>query len=151
MACPRVPTNFPDDELGRPGKDQSSNPDGPIRVLVVDDDVRVLAAISQTITFEDDLQVVGEACDPTTATALAARTGPSVVLVDVLLPDDTTGLDLVRRLCQRPACAVVAMSVRGGLRIPALAAGARGFVEKGSDIDAVLSAIRHAARPISRS
>jgi DNA-binding NtrC family response regulator len=66
-----------------------------------------------------------------------------VALVDVLLPDDVTGLALVRSL-QRPGCEVVAMSVRSGLRAAARAAGAVAFVEKGSDIDAILQAVRFA-------
>ena len=130
-----------------PNSRDTDPPPSPIRVLVIDDDARVRAAITQTIGLEDDLQVVGEAWDAVTATASAAETEPSVVLVDVLLPDETTGLELVRRLNQRPACAVVAMSVRSGLRGPALAAGARAFVEKGIDIEAVLAAVRAAARP----
>ena len=59
---------------------------------------------------------VAEAADAATALALAEDTHPSVALVDLLLPDDVTGLALVRGLSQRPGCAVVAMSVRGGLR-----------------------------------
>jgi DNA-binding NarL/FixJ family response regulator len=75
-----------------------------------------------------------------------------VALVDILLPDEVTGLALVRSLVQWPGCTVVAMSVRDGLRPAALAAGAAAFVEKGSDIDAVLDAVRAAAswvRPTS--
>jgi DNA-binding NtrC family response regulator len=70
-----------------------------------------------------------------------------VALVDVLLPDDTTGLALVHRLSRRPGCAVVAMSVRSGARGAALAAGAVAFVEKGGDIDALLFAVRAAVPP----
>jgi DNA-binding NtrC family response regulator len=118
----------------------------PIRLLVVDDDVRVRAAIDQTIALESDLLVVADAADAATARIAADRADPSVALVDVLLPDDLTGLALVRGLSQRPGCAVVAMSVRGGLREPALAAGAVAFVEKGGDIDALLDAVRAASR-----
>jgi DNA-binding NarL/FixJ family response regulator len=76
---------------------------------------------------------------------LAGSTDPAVALVDVLLPEEVTGLALVRSLKQRPGCAVVAMSVRGGLRAAALAAGAVAFVEKESDIDALLNTVRTAA------
>jgi DNA-binding NtrC family response regulator len=117
----------------------------PIRLLVVENDVRVRAAIVQTIALEPDLVIVAEADDARTALTLAERTNPSVALVDVLLPDDVTGLALVRALKQRPDCAVVAMSVRGGLRAAALAAGAVAFVEKESDIDAILNTVRAAA------
>jgi DNA-binding NarL/FixJ family response regulator len=123
----------------------ASEPKDPIRVLIVDDDPRVLQAIGSTIALEADMVTVAEAADSRTALAVAEDTKPSVALVDVLLPDDVTGLALVRSLQQRPGCEVVAMSVRSGLRVAARAAGAVAFVEKGSDIDALLRAVRLAA------
>jgi DNA-binding NarL/FixJ family response regulator len=121
-------------------------PDGPIRVLVVDDDPRVRQAIGNTVALEADMVMVGEAADARTALAVADEADPSVALVDVLLPDDVTGLALVGSLSQRPGCAVVAMSVRSGLNLAARRAGALAFVEKGGDIDALLHAVRSAAR-----
>jgi DNA-binding NarL/FixJ family response regulator len=115
---------------------------GSIRLLLVDRDVRVRAAMSQTVTLEDDLVVVAEAADAGQALALADGTRPSVALVDLLLPDTGTGLRLVRSLSRRPGCAVVAMSGRGGMREAALAAGARALVDKSGDIDAILDTIR---------
>jgi DNA-binding NarL/FixJ family response regulator len=123
----------------------ASEPTDPIRVLIVDDDPRVLQAIGSTIALEADMVTVAEAADAKTALAVAEDTKPSVALVDVLLPDDVTGLTLVRSLQQRPGCEVVAMSVRSGLRAAARAAGAVAFVEKGGDIDALLQAVRLAA------
>lgn len=117
----------------------------PIRVLVVDDDQRVRAALDRTIALEADLVMVGAAADTASALGLAQAHDPSVAVVDVLLPDAGAGLALVRRLAQRPGCAVVAISVRGGLRPAALAAGAVAFVEKDGDIDALLHAVRSAA------
>ena len=115
---------------------------GPIRVLVVDDDARVRAAIAQTIALEAGLVMVADAADAPTARILAARAGPSVALLDVLLPDAAAGLALVRSLSQRRGCAVVAMSVRDGLGPAALAAGAVAFVGKGAGIDAILDGVR---------
>ena len=65
-------------------------------------------AIGQTIALEADLIIVADAADATAALALAAQVNPSVALVDILLPDQVTGLALVRSLVQRPGCAVVA-------------------------------------------
>ena len=125
----------------------SYGPDRPVRLLVVDDDPRVRQAIAPTIALEPDLVIVAAAADAMTAVTLAEGTHPSVALVDVLLPDEATGLALVSGLARRPGCAVVAMSVRGGLRHAALAAGAIAFVEKSADIDALLDAVRAAAPP----
>jgi DNA-binding NarL/FixJ family response regulator len=115
-----------------------------IRLLVVDDDPRVRQAIAGTIALESDLTIVAEAADATSALSMADATDPSVALVDVLLPDAVTGLALIRSLNARPTGAVIAMSVRGGLREAALAAGAVAFVEKGGDIDGLLAALRGA-------
>lgn len=112
--------------------------------MLVEDDPRVRESLAHTMALEDDLVVVAEAADATAALTLAERTDPSVALVDVLLPDSTTGLALVRNLAQRPGCAVVTMSIRSGLRAAARAAGAVDFVEKSSDIDALLNALRAA-------
>ena len=125
-------------------------PDGVIGVLIVDDDPRVLQAIRSTIALESDMVMVAQAADARTALAAAEDSEPSVALVDVLLPDDVTGLALVRGLAQRSGCAVVAMSVRSGLRAAARAAGAVAFVEKSSDIDALLQAVRLAAASAAR-
>jgi DNA-binding NtrC family response regulator len=150
VSCSRLPRSArvtgEDPSFGITGV-VSHGPDRRIRLLVVDDDIRVRQAIAPTIALEPDLLMVAEAADATTAMALAEGTNPSVALVDVLLPDDTIGLALVRSLAHRPGCAVVAMSVRGGLRRAALAAGAVAFVEKSGDIDAVLDAVRAGAPP----
>jgi CheY-like chemotaxis protein len=144
MTCPRFPASGP-----AARDDFSSRLERPVRLLLVDDDARVRAAIGQTIASEAGLEMVAVAADAATALTLAACIAPSVALVDVLIPDEAAGLTLVRSLSQKPGCAVVAMSVRGGLRRAALAAGAVAFVEKGAGIDAVLEAVR-AAGPSTR-
>ena len=148
MSSSRFPAGAPvagEDRSGDCAGPTSTGSDRPIRLLVVDDDARVRTAIAQTVALEPDIIIVAQADSAGVARTLAERTELSVALVDVLLPDAPTGLALVRSLDQRQGCAVVAMSVRGGLRGPALAAGAVAFVEKGSDIDAILTAVRDAA------
>ncbi|MEO6958111.1 MAG: response regulator, partial [Antricoccus sp.] len=94
---PAVPTVSHDiDRSGRP-----------IRVLVVDDDPRVRAALRRTIALEAGMVMVAAAADSASALRLAGRHNPSVAVVDVLLPEASVGLALVRHLSQRPGCAVV--------------------------------------------
>ena len=148
VSSSRLPRSRPlpgnDPSLGVTGV-VTYEPEQPIRLLVVDDDPRVRQAIALTIALEPDLVIVAEAADATTALALADGADPSVALVDLLVPEDVTGLALVRSLSERPHCAVVAMSIRGGLRDAALADGAVAFVEKSGDIDAVLDVVRAVA------
>jgi two-component system response regulator DesR len=120
-----------------------------IAVLVVDHDARVRRAIAEPIALEADMTLVGEAADACSAMTLAAASSPVVALVDVQLPDERTGLSLVRTLAERPRCAVVVMSVDSGVRNTALAAGATAFIEKADDIDALLRSIRTAAQSSS--
>ena len=147
MARSGFPLEAPGSD-GRSSADSSPLPESvchPIRLLLVDRDVRVRAAIHQTVILESDLTIVAEAADAAEALAMADRTDPSVALVDLLLPDPRTGLDLVRSLSRRHGCAVVAMSERGGLREASLAAGAFALVDKSGDIDAILNTVRAAA------
>jgi DNA-binding NarL/FixJ family response regulator len=145
MTCSSVPVRqVGEDPLGPAGSPRHE-PRLPLRLLVVDDDVRVLAAIRETIALEADLLIVGEAANAASAVVVATAVRPCVALLDTLLPDDRTGLTLVRTM-SRSVCAVVAMSVRGDLRRSALAAGATAFVEKSDDIDMLLNSVRRAAR-----
>ena len=55
-------------------------------------------AIGQTIALEAGLVVVAVTADAAAALVLAECAGPSVALVDMLIPDEATGLALVRSL-----------------------------------------------------
>ena len=145
-----VPSQAPADNGAVTSLWAPSGRDRPIRLLVVDDDARVRAAIAETVTGEADMVVVAECADAATAVVLAGRTNPSVALADVLVPDLEIGLDLIATLARTPGCSVVAMSVRGGLRPAVLAAGAVAFVEKSGDIEAILATVRAAALPHNR-
>jgi two-component system nitrate/nitrite response regulator NarL len=119
----------------------------PILVLIVDDDPRLRAAICDTVALESDLELLGEAPDAAHALVLAAGARAVVALVDVpganiCWGDSRRGLPLVRALSRLAGCRVVAMSLRAAAAAPALAAGAVAFVEKGEDVEAMLSAIR---------
>lgn len=70
------------------------------RILVVDDDVDAAAALASLLqsTGYGDVRV---ACSGATALALAVEFVPTVVLVDLGLPD-MSGYDVARRLSQHP-------------------------------------------------
>jgi DNA-binding NarL/FixJ family response regulator len=110
-----------------------------VRVLIADDDGRVRRALRALLEAEDGLMVVGEAGSPSEVLACAEALRPTVILLDLLLPTAAEGLALLPRLARWP---VVALSVRGGLRDPALRAGARAFVEKGAMPEALLAVLR---------
>jgi DNA-binding NarL/FixJ family response regulator len=114
---------------------------GPLRVLIADDDPRVRRALRALVEGERDLAVAGEAADAGGVLAQARALRPVVILLDLLLPRVEDGLALLPALAGWP---VVALSVRGGVRAAALAAGAVAFVEKGDTPEVVLAALRAA-------
>lgn len=115
-------------------------------VLVVDDDPRVRAALVSMLHGTDGLYVVAVDTDQVLRLSGAATLRADVALAD--LPDDSEpSLRVVRRLSA--AMPVVAVSMQGATRLPALQAGAAAFVEKDGDAAAILRAIA-AARAASR-
>jgi DNA-binding NarL/FixJ family response regulator len=119
------------------------------RVLVIDDDIRVRAALGALLASTADLTPTVIAATAAEARAAAEQDGPfDLAIVDVRLPDPATGLALIRRLT--PRVLVVAVSVSGAHRAAALAAGATAYLDKDGRPDALLAALR-AALPAERS
>ena len=119
------------------------------RVLVIDDDIRVRAALGDLLASTADLTPAVTAATAAEARAAAEQDGPfDLAIVDVRLPDPATGLALIRRLT--PRVPVVAVSVSGAHRAAALAAGATAYLDKDGRPDALLAALR-AALPAERS
>jgi DNA-binding NarL/FixJ family response regulator len=113
-----------------------------VRVLIVDDNPQVIYDLRQLLELSGAVEVVGEAEGGLEAVRLAAGLSPDVVIVDLEMPD-MDGYETTRRIkaCQ-PAPRVVILSVHAGLaEQKALAAGADGFVVKGTDYKILLNAI----------
>lgn len=119
----------------------------PIRLLVVDDEPRVRTGLRMRLGVEADCDVVGEAGDGVEALAIARRTAPDVVLMDVEMRggDGLTATVELRRLQPAPAVVVVSLYDDQGTRQRAADAGAGAFVSKHEADDALLPAIRRAA------
>lgn len=116
-----------------------------LAVLVVDDDARVRWALQTLIESAPDLAVVGQAATATQALELDLRLVPDSVVLDLLLPAASDGLSTLQELIRRGR-PVVAISISGGLRDPALRAGADTFLEKGArEMDRLLDTIRAAS------
>jgi DNA-binding NarL/FixJ family response regulator len=120
-----------------------------IRVLVVDDHPVVRAGMEAVLRAEPGMVPVGGAVGPHDAVALVRRTRPDVVLVDARLGEHD-GFELCRTLCREPAPpGVLVISADYGPRmvVAAQAAGARGAIDKATDLPELFDAIRLAARP----
>jgi chemotaxis response regulator CheB len=57
-----------------------------IRVLVVEDQTVVREGVVAILSFQPDIEVVGQAEDGIWAVALAKQTQPDVILLDMVMP-----------------------------------------------------------------
>ncbi|HET9172423.1 MAG TPA: response regulator transcription factor [Actinospica sp.] len=118
-----------------------------IRVLIADDHPMVRQGLRVFLELEPDLEVVGEASDGAEAAALAAQLLPDVVLLDLVMPG-VDGLSALETLAEQGLAerALVVTSF-GEYRsaLPALRAGARGYISKEVDPAALATAVRAVA------
>ncbi|MEV6204731.1 response regulator transcription factor [Streptomyces sp. NPDC051771] len=118
--------------------------DKPIRVLLVDDHQVVRRGLRTFLEVQDDIEVVGEAADGAEGVARAEELRPDVVLMDIKMPG-TDGIEALKRLraLANPAKVLIVTSfTEQRTVVPALRAGASGYVYKDIDPDALAGAIR---------
>ncbi len=117
------------------------------KCLVVDDHTVVTQGLDLLLGDIDDLDLVGTVHTGEEALEAVERLKPQVVLMDVRLPG-IDGVSAVKRIQQSaPSVQVVMFSAYGDKRLlsDALAAGARGYVMKGSPPEDLIRAIRTVA------
>ncbi|MBZ9595149.1 MULTISPECIES: response regulator [Streptomyces] len=115
-----------------------------IRVLLVDDHQVVRRGLRTFLEVQEDIEVVGEASDGEEGIARAEELRPDVILMDVKMPG-TDGIEALRRLRElaNPARVLIVTSfTEQRTVVPALRAGAAGYVYKDIDPDALAGAIR---------
>jgi two-component system response regulator DesR len=115
-----------------------------IRVLLADDEELIRTAVAALLGLEPDLEVVAQAGDGRAAVDAAVAHRPDVAVVDLEMPR-LDGLAVAAELATAvPSCAVVILTGHG--RPPhlqrALAAGAKGFLPKGSPGGTLADVIR---------
>jgi DNA-binding NarL/FixJ family response regulator len=122
----------------------------PVRVLVADDHPVVRSGIIGMLDGEDDLAVVGEACDGQEAVTLAAGLSPDVVLMDLRMPG-LDGVGATARIAAagtgpRPAVVVLTTYDTDADILRAVEAGATGYLLKDTPRDVLVAGVRAAAR-----
>ena len=118
-----------------------------IRVLVADDQSMVRAGFRMLLSDEEDIDVVAEAQNGVEAVDKAARFNPTVVLMDIRMPE-LDGLEATRRiLAADPAARVLILTTfdLDEYIYEALSAGASGFVLKDDPPEQLIAAIRTVA------
>lgn len=103
--------------------------DGKIRVLIIDDSAVVRKALSDILSSDPELSVMGTAADPYEAARLIANEVPDVITLDVEMPR-MDGLTFLRKLMeQHPVPVVMCSSLTSAGSESALKAMEMGAVE----------------------
>src|SRR5213079_1676753 len=118
-----------------------------IRVLVADDQSMVRAGFRMLLSGEEDIEVVAEASNGLEAVEKAARFDPTVVLMDIRMPE-LDGLQATRRILAADSASRILILTTFDLDeyvYQALRAGASGFVLKDDPPEQLIAAVRTVA------
>ncbi len=139
----------------------------PVRVMIVDDSALVRRLLSEILSSDPDIEVVGAAMDPLLAREKIKKLNPDVLTLDVEMPrmDGLSFLENLMRLRPMPVVMVSSLTEKGAdVTLRALELGAIDFVAKpkidvaaglkeyGEEIiEKVKAAAKARVRPLERS
>ncbi|HMV29132.1 MAG TPA: response regulator transcription factor, partial [Anaerolineales bacterium] len=118
-----------------------------IRLLLVDDHAVVRTGLKMLLNGQEDLEIVGEAGSAAEALTETERVQPTVILMDIGLPDKT-GIEATREIKAKFANVnIVALTIHEDEEyfFQMLNAGASGYVPKRAAPEELITAIRAAA------
>ncbi|MET0288215.1 MAG: chemotaxis response regulator protein-glutamate methylesterase [Pseudoxanthomonas sp.] len=107
--------------------------EAPCRVLIVDDSAVVRQLLTEILSRDRGIEVVGSAMDPFMARDMIKRLNPDVITLDVEMPrmDGVTFLQNLMRLRPMPVVMISSLTEQGAdITLQALALGAVDFITK---------------------
>jgi DNA-binding NarL/FixJ family response regulator len=128
--------------VSRPGDEPA-----PIRLLIADDHPVVRDGLCNMFARDPEFEVLGEAADGSEAVRLAGALQPDVILMDLRMPR-MDGLTAITELARRGITARVLVLTTYDTDshvLPAIEAGATGYLLKDAPRDELLRAVRAAA------
>lgn len=127
-----------------------SGENGRIRVLIADDQRVVRDGLMLIVGTLDGIEAIGSACEGAEAVQMAGELRPDVVLMDLDMPvlDGTGATAALREQLPNTAVLVLTTYTDDSHVLPALKAGAKGYLTKDADASVIETAIRevHAGR-----
>jgi len=124
----------------------------PIRVLVVDDHAVVRQGLRGLLELQDGIEVVGDAADGAQGVEAATELRPDVILIDLVMPvlDGVSAMRLLRERLPDVRVIVLTSFLDDDKLLPALRAGAAGYLLKNAEPQEVVRAVRaaHAGQTI---
>jgi DNA-binding NarL/FixJ family response regulator len=127
--------------------DEKPPREGPIRVVVVDDQPVFTEMLRMVLDMQDDIKVVGMAFTGDEGFKLALDAKPDVLLVDYHMPG-MTGLEVIQALrAEGEGTTVLVLTADTGEAVmaEAIAAGAAGYITKQQALSEVVQAVRTAS------
>lgn len=119
-----------------------------IRILLVDDKVELRQNIRRLLSFEDAIEIVGEASNGQEAIEVAKQTRPDMILMDINMPvmDGIQATEIIS--LEMPEITIIMMSVQGEQEYirKAMKAGARDFLVKPFSNDDLIDTIKSVYR-----
>ena len=119
-----------------------------VEIILADDHKLMREGLSSLLGKQEGIRIVGQANNGREAVQLAERLSPSVVVMDVSMPD-LNGIDATRQIKTRnPRTKVIALSMHSDRQFVAemFRAGASGYLLKDSAFEELASAIRTVAK-----
>lgn len=118
-----------------------------IRIVLVDDHTIVRRGLKSLLVLEADIEVVGEAHDPTEALSIIDKVRPDIVLLDLKLggPGSNEGLEVCKTVVSSyPESRVIILTafLSRQLLLEAVKSGASGYVQKEVDTVDLLKIVR---------
>ena len=119
-----------------------------INVLLVDDHAIVRAGLKAVVGLASDIRVIGEASNGADAVAMSERLKPHVVIMDLTMPggDGVSAIKSLVSMANAPKVLVLTMHTEEEYLMPALKAGASGYLVKSAADRELVDAIRAVVR-----
>jgi len=124
---------------------------GKIRVLVVDDHNVVREGFVAILSFQSDIEVVGQAEDGEQALKLVKETHPDVILLDMVMPrqDGLTTIPMIKEISPETHILVLTSFAEGDRVFQAIKAGATGYLLKDATREQLVQAVRDVAQGLA--